>query len=116
MIIAQASDISRASSSLVQYGAIGACLVFAIIALVFMFKYIKSVHEDYSERIDTINKDRVEASNQAIEAWTVSNQKLEEQNKANNEMHDTLKRIAEKLNEVMGKLDRLLYRRGGDDD
>lgn len=108
-MIAQASKVVEASGSLIQYGAIGACLIFAIIALVFMFKYVKSVHEDYNERIDKINNDRVEASNKAIEAWTVSNQKLEEQNKANDEMHETLKKI-------VGKLNRLLGRRDEDDD
>jgi len=97
-MIAQAvPNAASASSSLLQYGAIGACLIFAIIGIIFLFKYIK--YKD--SEISRINENRVEASTKAIEVVMSQGEKMKALIDLNKEANETLKQVSDKLTRLL---------------
>ena len=102
MILGQAE--SDAAMTLLQYGAIGACLVVSI-----FFNYLQyRAGQRKEDRIDKINENRVEAATQAVKAITVQAEKMQA-------IIELTKESNESLQKISLKLERLNSRRGDSD-
>ncbi len=102
MILAQVE--SDAGMTLLQYGAIGACLVISVI-----FNYLQyKGSQKKDDRIDKINENRVEASNKAVQAITIQAEKLQA-------IIELTKESNESLQQISLKLESLKFRRGDSD-
>jgi len=104
------------NETILQYGAIGACLLFAIGGIAFLFKYIKhkdevieKLHEQYRLQIKSLNENRMDAAVQMTEAISSVHHKLDEHLNTMNNIHDeksavclsckdTLEKVLRKLN------------------
>lgn len=117
MLIAQLpSEAVEASSNLLQYGAIGACLVLAIIGIVFLIRYLLNGYKERILRLETesdeskkeikrLNEVRAEAAVKIVELVGVVTEKMKDQTEVIEKMHGRLGRILRKLKSDTGSLD-----------
>lgn len=116
MLIAQVpTEAIEASSNLLQYGAIGACLVLAIIGIVLLIRYMLNAYKErilrLEEEIDEskkeikrLNEARTESAVKAIELVGAVTQKMKEQTELIKKMYKRFARIVRKLGDT-GSLD-----------
>lgn len=102
MILGQAE--SDTAMTLLQYGAIGACLVISVI-----FNYLQyKGSQKKDDRIDKINENRVEAAMKAVQAIAIQAEKLQA-------IIELTKETNESLQKVALKLESLKFKRGDSD-
>lgn len=116
MLIAQIpSEAVEASSNLLQYGAIGACLVLAIIGLIFLIRYmlngykerilrLERENDENKKEIKRLNEARTEAAVKTVELVGAVTEKMKDQTEVMKKMHKRLARIVRKLGDT-GSLD-----------
>jgi len=117
MLIAQIpTEAIEASSNLLQYGAIGACLVLAIGGLIFLIRYMLNAYkerilrlereiDEAKKEIKRLNEARTEAAIKAVELVGVVTEKMKDQTKVIEKMHERLGRILRRMKSDTGTLD-----------
>lgn len=116
MLIAQDLGLAKeAGSNLLQYGAIGACLVIALIGLVILIRSMIAAYKDRIDKLETVlgesqkevkrlNDIRVTNAVQIIELAEATNGKLEEQAKTLFEQNETMKKMHDRLGRILRKV------------
>ncbi len=117
MLIAQIpTEAIEASGNLLQYGAIGACLVLAIIGIVFLIRYLLNGYkerilrlereiDEAKKEIKRLNEARTEAALKAVELVGVVTEKMKDQTEVIEKMHGRLGRILRRMKSDTGTLD-----------
>lgn len=117
MLIAQIpTEVVEASSNLLQYGAIGACLVLAIIGIVFLIRYLlngykerilrlEKENDEKEKEIKRLNEVRTESAIKIVELVGVVTEKMKDQTEVIEKMHGRLGRILRKMKSDTGSSD-----------
>lgn len=112
MLIAQIpTEAIDASNNLLQYGAIGACLVLAVIGLIFLIRYMLNAYKERiidlleenkedKKEIKRLNEVRTEVVVQVVELVGATNQKMDGLTEVIKKSNKRLSRIVRKLGDT----------------
>lgn len=112
MLIAQIpTEAIDASSNLLQYGAIGACLVLAVIGLIFLIRYMLNAYKERifdlleenkesKKEIKRLNEVRAEVAVQVVELVGATNKKMDGLTEVIKKSNKRLSRIVRKLGDT----------------